>query len=85
MLRLLMGDEDFEIVEVALAVVTPWPSEDFLNVGVSSLLTHLGRLEMLSGHVCRMLVLLTCATNCVSEIGVVWCFASSVRLRLRAG
>ena len=44
MLRLLMRDEDFEIVKVALAVVTPWPTEDFLNVGVSSLLPHLGRL-----------------------------------------
>lgn len=68
MLRLLMGDKDFEIVEVALAVVTPWSSEDFLNVGMSSLLTHLGRLEMLSGHVCRMLVLLTCARKCISEV-----------------
>lgn len=69
MLRLLMRDEDFEIVKVALAVITPRSSEDLFNVGVSSLLTHLGRLEMLSGHVCRMLVLLTCATNCISEVG----------------
>jgi hypothetical protein len=39
-----MRDEDFKIVKVALAVVTPWPTEDFLDVGVTSFLTHLGRL-----------------------------------------
>lgn len=74
MLRLLMRDEDFEIVEVALAVVTPWSFEEVLNVGMSSLLSHTGRLEMLSAHARRMLALLTCAMKCISEVG--WCNVS---------
>lgn len=38
MLRLLMVDQDLEIVEVALAVVTPWPRQYLFDIGVTSLL-----------------------------------------------
>jgi hypothetical protein len=32
-----MRDENLQIIEVTLAVVAPWPSEDLLNIGVLSL------------------------------------------------
>lgn len=38
MFGLLVIDEDLEIIKVALTVVTPWPSEDFLRIWMSSLL-----------------------------------------------
>jgi hypothetical protein len=44
MLRFLMRDEDFEIIEVTLAVIAPRPTKDLLNVRVTSLFTHLGHL-----------------------------------------
>ena len=34
----LMGDEDLEIVEVTLAVVTPWSADDLLYVRSTALL-----------------------------------------------
>ena len=38
---LLMVDEDFEVVEIPLAVITPGPSQDLLDVGVLALcFTH---------------------------------------------
>ena len=37
MLRLLVIDQDFQIVKVSLAVIAPWPGKDFLDVGVLSL------------------------------------------------
>jgi hypothetical protein len=39
-LSLLVIDEDLEVVEVALAVVTPWPGEKLLDGGVLALLAH---------------------------------------------
>ena len=38
MFGLLVIDEDLEIVEVALTVVTPRPGEDFLRIWMTSLL-----------------------------------------------
>jgi hypothetical protein len=40
MLRLLVGNEDLEVVEVALAIVAPGPAENLFNVWVTSLFTH---------------------------------------------
>ena len=37
MLRFLMIDQDLQIIEVALAIVTPGPCNDFLNVWMLSL------------------------------------------------
>jgi hypothetical protein len=33
-----MVDKDFKIVKVPFAIVTPWSSEDFFNVGMTALL-----------------------------------------------
>ena len=38
MLGLLVGDEQLQVLEVALAVVAPRPGQDFLDVGVTALL-----------------------------------------------
>ena len=35
---LLVIDEDLKVVKVALTVVTPWPSEDFLRIWMTPLL-----------------------------------------------
>ena len=41
MFRLLMVDEDFEVVKIPLAVITPGPGQDLLNVRVLALcFTH---------------------------------------------
>ena len=43
MLRLLMGDENLQVIEVALAVVTPRPSQNLFDIWmVSFLLRHGG-------------------------------------------
>jgi hypothetical protein len=37
---LLMGDKDFEVIEISLAVITPWSREEFFKVWVTALLLH---------------------------------------------
>jgi len=40
-LGFLVVDENFEIIKVSLTVITPWPSQDLLNIGVLALrFTH---------------------------------------------
>ena len=33
-----MIDEDFEIIEAAFAIVTPWPGQDLFDIGMTPLL-----------------------------------------------
>lgn len=40
MLRPLMQGENFQVVEVALAVVAPWPGQDLVQARSTSLLAH---------------------------------------------
>jgi hypothetical protein len=41
MFRFLMGYENLQIIKVTLAVVAPWPGEDFFDIGILPLaLTH---------------------------------------------
>lgn len=43
MLSFLVIDQDFQVIKVALTVVTPWPLQDFLKVRMLSLvLSHVG-------------------------------------------
>lgn len=52
-LGLLVGDENFQVVKVALAVIAPWTCKDLLNVRVASLLfTHDGDSVCLSESRC---------------------------------
>lgn len=37
-LRLLMIDKHFLVIEIALAVVAPWPAENLLDIGMTTLL-----------------------------------------------
>jgi hypothetical protein len=47
MLGLLVGDQDLEVVEVALAVVAPRPLELVVEIGVVALLLdHFGDAEV---------------------------------------
>jgi hypothetical protein len=43
MLGLLMVDENFQVIEVTLTVVAPWPREHFIQIRVIPLL--LGHLD----------------------------------------
>jgi len=40
MLRLLVGDENLQVVEIALAVVAPWTVQELLEGGTASFLAH---------------------------------------------
>jgi hypothetical protein len=37
-LRFLMIDEHFLVIEVAFTIVAPWPAENLINIGVAALL-----------------------------------------------
>lgn len=43
-LRFLMVDQDFLVIEITLAVVAPWPAQDLFHIRLSTLLlAHLVR------------------------------------------
>jgi len=52
--RFLMIDEDFEIVEVSFAVITPRPRQNLLDVGMMALL--LGHSEYSTGKESKMAI-----------------------------